>query len=165
MRFTRPLALGCLLLATAALAEESGAPPRIYRWIDENGVAHYTTDLERVPEELRDQPLRSESVSPHAPAAVDAWLRQERIPEAPAPSDAAPPAEGTDRLSALNARISELRAAIEADEELLKSELVDTGAAASNDTLKQVAERLPDRIAELQRLEAERDGLAKSTGE
>ncbi|HEU4428946.1 MAG TPA: DUF4124 domain-containing protein [Myxococcota bacterium] len=164
MRFTRSLALGCLLFATAALAEEAGAPPRIYRWIDENGVAHYTTDLERVPEELRDQPLRSETVTPNAPASTDAWLRQERIAEPPAPSGAAP-APGADRTSVLNARIAELRAAIEADEEMLKSELVDTSAAASNDTLKQVAERMPDRITELQKLEAERDALTKSAGQ
>jgi len=165
MHSARWLALALIALTHAALAEEANAPPRIYRWVDDNGVAHYTTDLERVPEELRDQPLRSESVSASAPASADAWLRQERIPEAPLAQ--APPsssAEG-DRLGALNARIAELAAAIAADEELLKGELVDTNAASSNEALKQVAERMPARIAELQKLEAERDALTKPAGE
>ena len=31
------------------------APPTIYKWIDEHGVAHYTSDYERIPESLRDR--------------------------------------------------------------------------------------------------------------
>ncbi len=39
---------------SAAEADEI-ATPTIYKWIDEHGVAHYTTDLERIPEDLRDR--------------------------------------------------------------------------------------------------------------
>lgn len=31
------------------------APPTIYRWVDSDGVAHFTTDLSRVPKALRKQ--------------------------------------------------------------------------------------------------------------
>jgi hypothetical protein len=160
MRSTRWLLVGSLLFALPALADEAeNGPPRIYRWVDENGVAHYTTQLDRVPDELREQPLRREEVSAQAPAAIDGWVRRERIPEAPAP-DAAPPAPGeSSALAALNARIAELEALISADEQLLKGELVDAEAPASNAALEEVAERMPARIAELKKLQAERDAL------
>ena len=157
MRATAPLLLA-VLLASALAAEEDAAPPRIYRWVDQNGVAHYTTDLERVPEELRDQPLRREEVSASAPAAADAWIRQERIPEPPSPS-ANTSAPSTDRAAALDARIAELEQAIAADEELLKGQLVDDAAVQSNEALKEVAGRMPARIQELQKLKAEREAL------
>jgi hypothetical protein len=37
-----------------AEADESPAP-KIYKWIDENGIAHYTTEFKRIPAELRDR--------------------------------------------------------------------------------------------------------------
>jgi len=37
-----------------AAADESPAPT-IYKWIDEHGIAHYTTDLDRIPGDLRDR--------------------------------------------------------------------------------------------------------------
>jgi hypothetical protein len=160
MRLTRWLALGLLALGAAALAEESGTPPHIYRWIDENGVAHYTTSLERVPEELRGQPLRREEATAAAPVSVDSWVQRERVPEPPQPDASAPAAGASDPLTALNARIAALEQAIAADEALLKGDLRDANAPASNDALKEVAERMPDRIAELKKLQAERDALA-----
>jgi uncharacterized coiled-coil protein SlyX len=147
-----------LLLASPLAAEEDAAPPRIYRWVDQNGVAHYTTDLERVPEELREQPLRRDEVSASAPAAADAWIRQERIPEPPSPS-VNTSAASSDRAVALDARIAELEQAIAADEELLKGQLIDDAAVQSNDSLKEVAGRMPARIQELQKLKAEREAL------
>jgi hypothetical protein len=39
---------------SAAGADEI-ATPTIYKWIDEHGVAHYTTDFRRIPEGLRDR--------------------------------------------------------------------------------------------------------------
>jgi len=170
MRLTRWLALGLLALGAAALAEESSAPPQIYRWIDENGIAHYTTSLERVPEELRGQPLQREEAAAQAPASVDAWVQRERVPEPSTPDATAPPstapdasapnAGANDRLAQLNAHIAAIEQAIAADEALLKGDLTDASAPASNDALKQVAERMPDRLAELKRLQAERDALA-----
>lgn len=165
MRPTRWLALALLLASAAALAEES-ASPRIYRWIDENGIAHYTTDLERIPEELRDQPLRREEISAQAPATVDAWVQRERIPDPPKLEASGPsPSDAGDRLAALNARIAELEQAIAADETLLKGDLTDATAAASNQALKEVAERMPARLAELKKLQAERDALAAPSSE
>jgi hypothetical protein len=156
------LALPLLALALPALAQdESAAPPRIYRWIDENGVAHYTTKLERVPEELRDQPLRREEVSAQAPRAVDGWVQQERVPDPPKADGSGPgPAASGDRLAALNARIAELEQSIAADEALLKGDLTGSAAPASNETLREVSERMPERLAELKKLQAERDALA-----
>jgi hypothetical protein len=166
MRPTLRLLAASLCLAVPALAETpEGAPPRIYRWVDENGVAHYTTSLERVPEELRDQPLRREEVSAQAPPAVDAWVLRERVPDPPAPEATAPTGEGGGAVSALDARIAELEAAIAADEQLLKGDLVGTDAPASNETLKEVAERMPGRIAELKKLQAARDALTGAGAE
>ena len=171
MSFARWLALGLLVARSAAFGEEGDSAPRIYRWIDENGIAHYTTDLERVPEELRDQPLQREEVSAQAPAAVDAWVLHERVADAPTPEAAAdaslptpgggtPAPEENDRLRELNARIAELEQAIAADEALLKGDLTGTSAPTSNETLKEVAERMPARLEELKKLQAERDALA-----
>jgi hypothetical protein len=165
MRPTRWLPLALLALGAAASAEDGTATPRIYRWIDENGVAHYTTSLERVPEELRDQPLRREEIAAKAPATVDSWVQHERIPDLPAPDAGAPAASEADPRAALDARIAELEQAIAADEELLKGDLTDASAPASNETLAEVAERMPDRIAELKKLQAERDALAAPSAE
>lgn len=164
MRPTLWLVLALVSAAAPAFAEEDGGPPRIYRWVDENGIAHYTTDLERVPDELRDQPLRRETVSPQAPATLDGWVRRERIPEAPAPS-AVGPSAGRDGLSALNARIAELEQAIAADEDVLKGDLTNAEAPTSNEALTEVSERLPARLAELKKLQAERDALAQPGAE
>lgn len=78
------------LLASAWIAAASAiAPtlvaraeqPTIYKWVDANGVAHYTTDRNRIPSALRD---RIEQRQPLIPAAP---------PVAPTPSpDAAPAA-------------------------------------------------------------------------
>lgn len=46
------------LAPVAAHAEDEAAPavaPTIYKWVDENGIAHYTTDRERIPSEIRDR--------------------------------------------------------------------------------------------------------------
>jgi hypothetical protein len=59
-----------------AVADEAPTPT-IYKWIDENGVAHYTTDLDRIPGELRnrvgklgppDAALKRTPVRPSAPS-------------------------------------------------------------------------------------------------
>ena len=165
MRPTRWLAAALLAFSAAALAEEGATPPRIYRWVDENGIAHYTTSLERVPDELRDQPLRREEVSAQAPASVDAWVQRERIPDPPKAEPSAANAGASDRLAALDARIAELEQAIAADEALLKGDLTEEAAPASNATLGEVSERMPARIAELKKLQAEREAAATSGAE
>ena len=50
-----------LVIATHAQAE----PPTIYKWVDENGIAHYTTDRDNIPSAIRD---RVESRGPATPA-------------------------------------------------------------------------------------------------
>jgi len=59
-----------------AVADQAPTPT-IYKWIDENGVAHYTTDLDRIPGELRnrvgklgppDAALKRTPVKPSAPS-------------------------------------------------------------------------------------------------
>jgi hypothetical protein len=136
--------------ALATAAEETPAPPRIYRWVDENGVAHYTTDEDRIPPSLRrrfglpSQPLEREPLDAGAPAAPpvpplepqsrDAWVSEERG-ETP-PVDAAPPApeaeaslppvaanaaDDAERLAEIELRIAELSAAIAADEDALSA--------------------------------------------
>jgi len=91
-RIALPLCLALVISAapttwiTAAGAAEPGeseaaadeAPaPTIYKWIDENGVAHYTTDRDRIPGELRnrvgklgppDAALKRPPVQPSAPS-------------------------------------------------------------------------------------------------
>jgi hypothetical protein len=68
---------GLLFCATAAGA----APPKIYKWVDQNGIAHYTTDPDRIPESLRDRILSTGRVAEPEPEP------------APAPQPAAPPSE------------------------------------------------------------------------
>ena len=86
------LALAASGLPGLAAAEDEPAPPRIYRWVDENGIAHYTTDVERIPKSLRSrfglpaQPLARESLDARAPTSV--------APPSVAPPSVAPPAPG-----------------------------------------------------------------------
>jgi len=74
---------------TAARAAESEASsderpaPTIYKWVDEHGIAHYTTDFERIPEALRDRVGRL--------GPPDASVRRHRI-EADAPTRTIRPA-------------------------------------------------------------------------
>ena len=161
----RPLLPALLLLtlgsgpAATRAAEEGEAPPRIYRWVDANGVAHYTTDEERVPPSLRrrfglpTQPLERKPVDARAPGAetpapppaepsagVEAWASEER---GAAPAPAAPAAaEGVDGEAALPA--------------------VSANASGSGDRLAQ----LELRIAELSAaIAADEDALSAWIGD
>ncbi len=52
------IALSLAPQATHAKTESedaSATTPVIYKWVDENGIAHYTTDRERIPGEIRDR--------------------------------------------------------------------------------------------------------------
>lgn len=66
--------------AEVALAE----PPVIYKWVDEHGVAHYTTDRSRIPSAIRDRIVQGSDSARHGD-----WLRRdagEVDPSAPAPA-------------------------------------------------------------------------------
>jgi hypothetical protein len=79
-------ALGVSLAAAGARGEEAApAPPTIYKWVDANGIAHYTTDLGRVPRSVRGsvRALGGTSASPS-----DGFAARDVAP--PDPADAAP---------------------------------------------------------------------------
>jgi len=103
---------GVLAACVGALAraEDSEAPaaPTIYKWVDANGVAHYTTELSRVPRSVRGS-VRAlgggEGAESHAardagpPAAEPDAARAEPLPEwdvgdAPLPPPAPAPRPG-----------------------------------------------------------------------
>jgi hypothetical protein len=199
----RSLVLGLALAALGApglaRAADDASPPRIYRWVDENGITHYTADPDRIPGSLRRryglpaEPLRRTPLDARAPAELprpapvtgpDAWASQERsatppadpgappAPEAANPSEraatdvAAGPAdaETSERLSALELRIGELSAAIAADEDALSGWIADPAAGdaiavGDKPEFREIAERLPERIQELEALRRERDSL------
>ena len=205
----RSLLLALALIALGwpgfARAAEETAPPRIYRWVDENGIAHYTTDPDRIPKSLRRryglpaEPLRNEPLDAHAPAQVpapgpaptpavgpDAWASQEKTaaPPLPLPSAAPAPEAGVEwregapadvaagpagggsgeRLSQIELRIAELSAAIAADEDALSGWIGDPAAGdaitlGDKPEFREIAQRLPKRIQELEALQRERDAL------
>jgi hypothetical protein len=88
------VALAAVALPGLAGADDDPAPPHIYRWVDENGIAHYTTDAQRIPKSLRRrfglpaEPLAREPLDARAPAppvaqpapgrGPDAWAAQEK---------------------------------------------------------------------------------------
>jgi hypothetical protein len=108
------LALAFGLAAPAAIARtEDGAEaaaPMIYKWVDANGIAHYTTELSRVPRSVRGSVRALGSAAPSegfaardavpgaaAPEAAPAgeplpeWDVGDAPPPAPAPAPATPP--------------------------------------------------------------------------
>jgi hypothetical protein len=79
-----------LALSSAGAADRSGETgstrTTIYKWVDTNGVAHYTTDLERVPRNVRG------SVRALGGGEGDGFAsRDAGAPAAPAPEPAAAP--------------------------------------------------------------------------
>lgn len=80
------VATALLLAGTAAIAPGARAEqPVIYKWVDEHGVAHYTTDRERIPAAIRDRVLQGTP----SPRGAD-WLRQDAGATAPVPPAAMP---------------------------------------------------------------------------
>jgi len=87
--------IACLGLGPAAGAE----PPPIYKWVDSNGIAHYTTDPERIPKALRNKirPLEraaqaAEPVpAPPAPAPHEPVREMTAASQTPEPGPIAPP--------------------------------------------------------------------------
>jgi len=78
-----PLALGC-----ATESAPAGEPPTLYKWVDQNGVAHYTTDPERIPSNLRHR-LRE------LDGGTRLASRPPREPATPPPGEPAPGAPPT----------------------------------------------------------------------
>jgi len=87
-------ALAPLLLAPAlALGAVAGAEtPKIYKWVDSNGIAHYTTDPDRIPKALRNR-IQSTRPAPEPVPVPQAEVAPPPPPEPPpALADTAPPA-------------------------------------------------------------------------
>ena len=170
------LLLAIALSAAAALpsaAAADGEKPRIYRWIDADGIAHYTTDLERVPAALRGQlpTMAAETAETAAarPQGPDLWLERDRPPDASEVETIGDDGFAADdpgrqaRIDEIDARIESLRESIAADEEILKRRVVgseaDPMAAADDDEMRTVAARLPNLLSELRALRDERTTL------
>jgi hypothetical protein len=219
----RAAALGAALVAllllagggsTVAHAEDEAADgtPKIFRWVDEDGVTHYTTRLDRVPralrggvatravnrarpnEEKRDAATEAAAASVATtaarrderpvppPPADDRWVGENRPPEVATrqpgsdaslgPDGSFQPSELNDqeaaalraRMEDLDLRISEVSAEIAADEDSIKELISDPGSAEAINSgedadFMEISRRLPDRLAELRALRAERESL------
>ncbi len=76
-------------------------PPVIYKWVDEHGIAHYTTDRNRIPAAIRDRVVQSDDTARHrdwlqrdsgdadpsAPAAVATPSARQRAEDVEVPED------------------------------------------------------------------------------
>ncbi len=181
------LVVSALLFAgsAAVAAEVKSERPRIYRWVDDNGIAHYTTDPERIPAALRSRmhepvPLSSSAIEAHAPAsALGAWEATDRPAAAGAAATEDPNSESLGplddfsddenpqaraRRSQIDARIAELEAVIAKDEEALKARISSPSsggplAAGDDPEFLSIAGRLPKQLAELRQLREERATL------
>jgi hypothetical protein len=99
-RPARPTLLLSLAAATlwVCVAAASAEPPKIYKWVDQNGIAHYTTDPDRIPETLRDRILSTGRVAEPEPAPAPPPPREtttEHAPTTPPSETAATPAPPT----------------------------------------------------------------------
>ncbi len=168
----------CVALPAASAGAEDAAAspvPKIYKWIDENGVAHYTTDPKRVPRSLRRQignaPTASEPLEAPQVQRGETQLGAEsgfRRDARPTVEESAVEGEldfdaAESRAADLDARIAALERQIADDENTLTA-LVSGGDVATGEgdaaLLRDLGDRLPRLLAELEALRAERDALA-----
>ncbi len=159
-----------------------GEAPIIYRWVDEDGIAHYTTERERVPANVRSlavpapapeqpqstpHPWASENAAPipDAPAAGGAPTRVAPAARAAVTPGPAPRALETQR-DALDTKIAELEHKIAQDETALVDmiEAPDADAAAAlpdRPEFREIAGRLPRLQAALRSLREQRAELER----
>ena len=181
VRVLRPRLLRLVTLSLAALALCSFAaapsvaaskdPPRIYRWIDADGIAHYTTDPERIPAALRERlPQPASDGAPEVRRrSTDVWAERDRPPNASDAEAIGGSDFGVDeparlaRIEEIDARIGQLRQHIATDEEALKERVVGAGAdpmsSGDDEELRTIAARLPGLLSELRELRDERASL------
>ncbi len=142
---------GAILGAAAAslLALPGAASGGVYKWVDENGVAHYTVDRADIPGYLRSPlyPTGGRTAVPAKPAAV----------ALPPGIDAEHP-EGAPRDMPAGL---ELEQEIERDREAIKDMISRqgvTGLELANDPkLREIAERLPELQNESEKLKKAQD--------
>ncbi len=181
---SRPLS--CLLalalvLGGLAKAAADDAPERapIYKWVDANGIAHYTTDPERIPAEVRGlaqerregEDARAAGVpaaATESPAA-DAWAGHDARPVDAAPPDTAgapgadvPREHAAADVREIEGRIAALQEEIARDEERIKAWVsdpaVDPVTLADDPEFRELAARLPQLQAELRSLREQKQG-------
>jgi len=174
-------ALSLAVLALVASAGQGAAAeepaPAIYKWVDQNGIAHYTTDRSRVPSNLRDriqsvEELRRQLEAPpprglgggETWAMRDAGTPPERVVGTASFREVDPVTLA--RMSELDGRISELEGELAQEEERLKALIsearMEEGKPAplyGRPELEELAHRFPQLQADLAVLRAERRRL------
>ncbi|MBM4334398.1 MAG: DUF4124 domain-containing protein [Deltaproteobacteria bacterium] len=170
-----------LLLALALCLAAQSSRADVYRWVDELGVTHYTTDPETIPRRHRDSahaivarpsrrpgprisnaPSRAATPLPSAPEPASPEPAARATPPAPSgpPVFPGPPlapalAPGDPRA----AELADLEARIATDREtlrqLISTKRWDSAELASDPGVREIAERLPRLQAELEALRAE----------
>jgi outer membrane murein-binding lipoprotein Lpp len=180
-----PAALLALAFAVAsaapARAEDAPAsPPTLYKWVDTNGIAHYTTDPEQIPAELRGlaRELReregARAVQPPsgAPGAADstadAWAARDAGPPPVGAQEGGTTAGGSSDASLrtdagdLDARIAALEEEIARDEERIKAWVSDPAldpvTLADDPGFRELAARLPRLHEDLRSLREQKQG-------
>ena len=178
------LALCLPILVSLLWMAPTDATAQVYRWVDKNGIAHYTvlrgevrahpprheTAVEPVsvpaPSEVSEPATEDPKPLPEPPPAAKPEVAAERgpsdplerVPPTPTPSPEPPPVS-TPEVSASPGGIAELEARIARDKESLKDILSQGRPSgqdlASNPRLREIAERLPRLQSELSELRGE----------
>jgi hypothetical protein len=179
MRRLRPRACSAIAVALALAGCAATEPSRtLHRWTDAAGSVRYTEFPEDVPRAQRHtlEPVQVGTLArwpapPATPVDVAAARSPAEpptvelpVPPAAAPAPDAPPAAPADPL---DARIAELEARIETEQEALKALISDPAAAPdlrSSPELREIGERLPALQGELEKLRDQRARAAEGDG-
>lgn len=149
-RSVLPGAAAALLVVASLAATPLPAEAEVYKWVDENGVTHYTVDRSAIPQHLR---------SPLAPSGALTAIPPEPEP-VPLPPEVDP--EDFARVPAQDVREAlSLEEEIERDREAIK-EMISrqgvTGPELANDPkLREIADRLPTLQNESDKLKRVQD--------
>jgi len=165
-------ASAALLAAPLSVAAAGDDAPRIYRWVDTDGIAHYTTDLTRVPTSLRARAAAAaapEASAPRSRRPADVWAERDRPPEASEAEALEDDGFGVDdparqaRVADIDGQIEGLLEEIAVDEETLKQRVVGPDvnplAGGRDEDMRTAAARLPKLLATLRTLREERAAL------
>ena len=170
-----------LLLALALCLAAQNSRADVYRWVDELGVTHYTTDPATIPRRHRNSaheiiarptrrsgprittaPAKAAAPPESSPAATSPEPAARATPPGPSGPPVFPGPPLTPALSPGDPRASELadlEARIATDREtlrqLISTKRWDSAELASDPGVREIAERLPRLQAELEALRAE----------
>lgn len=136
------LRLGLLACGLAGASGARADAALIYRWTDEQGIAHYTAHLDRVPRAVRGS-VQAVSATPATTNADDSWAATDARGPAPRTFDEGPLGSGARAASGTTGAAAEARRTASA-------EPAPSGASARD------VSALDERIAALQR-EVDRD--------